>query len=81
MRFAICLNHRVVAGCTPTTKKLDNIVESVEAELMINVSVRTSTDALLRSFLSLPEAVLTKKQVGAAVLWKNVSTPRVHDSG
>ena len=71
---------RCLLGCTPTTKKLDNIVESVEAELMINVSVRTSTDALLRSFLSLPEAVLTKKQVGAAVLWKNVSTPRVHGS-
>ena len=56
----------------------------VEGELMINVSVRTSTDATLRSVLSLPEA-LTKKQVAAAaaVLWKNVSTPRVQkvDSG
>ena len=48
---------------------------------MINVSVRTSTDALLRAVLSEPEAVLTKKQEAAAVLWKNVSTPvtpRVH---
>ena len=51
------------------------------AAVMINVSVRTSTDALLRSLLSLPEAVLTKKQeAAAAVLWKNVSTPRVHGS-
>lgn len=65
---------RCLLGCTPTTKKLDNIVESVEAELMINVSVRTSTDALLRAVLSAPEAVLTEKQVGAAVLGRTSVT-------